>query len=397
MSFPRKRESSSLDPRLKSPPQRDPAKGGTFGDDNIVMNILGIETSCDETAAAVVSNGVKVLSHYFASSLKDHQRFGGIIPEIASRRQIEFIYEVVNESLAQAQMTLKDIDAIAVTRAPGLIGSLLVGLMFARGLSRATKKPLVEIDHIKAHLYANYLVLMPDTRSSCRTLGPHAGHSVLMPDTRRSSQELAGARRSSQELAGARSCSQKRLPAVGLVVSGGHSSLFYVKSFKNFKLLGVTRDDAAGEAFDKVARILGLGYPGGPVIDRLAAGGINEEIKFPQAPLSGSYDFSFSGTKTAVLYYTQKNKNKPDYSVSKVAYAFQKSVVAVLVEKSLRACRKLRVNTLLIGGGVAANSALRASLQAQAESQGVDVFFPPMVLCLDNAAMIAGLAFHARG
>ncbi len=320
------------------------------------MNILGIETSCDETAASVVSDGVKVLSNVIATSLKDHQRFGGIIPEIASRRQIEFIHGVVGESLAKAQMTLKDIDLISVTRAPGLIGSLLVGLCFARGLSRATGKPLIEIDHIKAHLYANYLQL------------PKEG----------------------------KACSQKRLPAVGLVVSGGHSSLFYVKDFKNFKLLGVTRDDAAGEAFDKVARILGLGYPGGPAIDRLAAGGVNKEIKFPQAPMKGSYDFSFSGTKTAVLYYTQKNKNKPDYSPSKVAYAFQESVVAVLVEKSLQACRKLKVNTLLIGGGVAANCALRASLQAQADGQGVDVFFPPMVLCLDNAAMIAGLAYHCQ-
>jgi len=331
------------------------------------LTILGIETSCDETAAAVVRDGVMVLSNVIASSLKDHQRFGGIIPEIASRRQIEFIHGVVGESLAQAKMTLKGIDAIAVTRAPGLIGSLLVGLMFARGLSRASQKPLVEIDHIKAHLYANYLVLMPDTRSSSQ-----------LPN-------------------GPQACPQNRLPAVGLVVSGGHSSLFYVKSFDSFKLLGVTRDDAAGEAFDKVARILGLGYPGGPVIDRLASGGANDEIKFPQAPLPGTYDFSFSGTKTAVLYYTQKNKNKPDFSPSKVAYAFQESVVDVLVKKSLQACRKFRVNTLLIGGGVAANSALRASLQVQAKSQGVDVFSPPMLLCLDNAAMIAGLAFHSCG
>ncbi len=320
------------------------------------MNILGIETSCDETAAALVADGVKVLSNVIATSLKDHQRFGGIIPEIASRRQIEFIQRVVEEALSQANMSLERIDAIAVTRTPGLIGSLLVGLMFARGLARATGLPLIEIDHIKAHLYANYLQL------------PKEGQA----------------------------CGQKRLPAVGLVVSGGHSSLFYVKDFKNFKLLGVTRDDAAGEAFDKVARILDLGYPGGPVIDRLATGGINQEIRFPQAPMKGSYDFSFSGTKTAVLYYTQKNKNKPDYSVSKVAYAFQESVVAVLVEKSLQACRKLKVNTLLVGGGVAANSALRASLQVQAGCQGVDVFFPPMDLCRDNAAMIAGLAFHQR-
>ncbi len=340
------------------------------------MNILGIETSCDETAAAVVSNGVKVLSNEVASSLKDHQRFGGIIPEIASRRQIEFIPWVVAQALSRANMSLERIDAIAVTRAPGLIGSLLVGLCFARGLARATAHPLIEIDHIKAHLYANYLVLMPDTRSSCRTLGRIDRHSQL--------------------LAGARSCSQKRLPAIGLVVSGGHSSLFYVKDFRNFKLLGVTRDDAAGEAFDKVARILDLGYPGGPVIERLAAGGKNEEIKFPQASLPGSYDFSFSGTKTAVLYYTQKNKNKPDYSVSKVAYAFQESVVAVLVEKSLKACRRFKINTLLVGGGVAANCALRASLQTKARAQGVDIFFPPMDLCRDNAAMIAGLAFHQR-
>jgi N6-L-threonylcarbamoyladenine synthase len=320
------------------------------------MKILGIETSCDETAASVVSDGVKVLSNVIATSLKDHQRFGGIIPEIASRRQIEFIHWVVGESLAQANMTLKDIDAIAVTRAPGLIGSLLVGLCFARGLSRATGKPLIEIDHIKAHLYANYLQL------------PNQGQA----------------------------CPQERLPAVGLVVSGGHSSLFHVKDFNTFKLLGVTRDDAAGEAFDKVARILDLGYPGGPVIDRLAAQGINNEIKFPKAPMKGSYDFSFSGTKTAVLYYTQKNKNKPDYSTAKVAYAFQKSVVDVLVERSLKACHKLKVKTLLVGGGVAANSALRASLQAEAKAQGVDVFFPPMILCLDNAAMIGGLAYHSR-
>ncbi len=321
------------------------------------MNILGIETSCDETAAAVVRDGVAVLSNCIASSLKDHQRFGGIIPEIASRRQIEFIHWVVGESLAKAKMTLKDIDALAVTRSPGLIGSLLVGLCFARALSRATGKPLIEIDHIKAHLYANYLQLPKE--------------------------KLA--------------CPQNRLPAIGLVVSGGHSSLFYVKNFNDFKLLGVTRDDAAGEAFDKVARILELGYPGGPVIDRLAASGTNEEIKFPQAPLSGTYDFSFSGTKTAVLYYTQKNKSKPDYSVAKVAYAFQESVVAVLTEKSLKACRKLKVKTLLIGGGVAANSALRRRLYARAQEQGVDVFFPPMALCLDNAAMIAGLAYHSIG
>lgn len=320
------------------------------------MNILGIETSCDETAAAVVADGVKVLSNVVVSSLKDHQRFGGVIPEIASRRQIEFIHGVVAQSLADAKITLKDIDAIAVTRSPGLIGSLLVGISFARALSRAIGKPLIEVDHIKAHLYANYLQLP----------------------------------------SGASPLALKRLPAIGLVVSGGHSSLFYVSHFKNFRLLGQTRDDAAGEAFDKVARILGLGYPGGPVIDRLAAEGINKEIKFPEAPLQGSFDFSFSGTKTAVLYYTRKNKNKLGFSVAKVAHAFQESVVAVLVQKSLKACRKFKVNTLLIGGGVAANSSLRRHLQAQAPNQGVRVYFPPTILCLDNAAMVAGLGYHWR-
>ncbi len=321
------------------------------------MNILGIETSCDETAAAVVCDGVHVRSFVVATSLKDHQRFGGIIPEIASRRQIEFIHGVVLRCLSEAQMTLENIDAIAVTRKPGLIGSLLVGLCFARGLARAANKPLIEIDHIKAHIYSNYLQL-PGKPPACPL---------------------------------------KNLPAVGLVVSGGHSSLFYLKDFKNFKLLGSTRDDAAGEAFDKVARILDLGYPGGPVIDRLSRQGTNEEIRFPQAPLAGSYDFSFSGLKTAVLYYTQKHKNKPDFSPAKVAYAFQESVVAVLVEKSLKACQKMKVKTLLIGGGVAANSALRNRLFPLAKARGVDVFFPPMELCMDNAAMVAGLGFHWRG
>jgi N6-L-threonylcarbamoyladenine synthase len=273
---------------------------------------------------------------------------------------------VVAESLSKARMSLKDIDAVAVTSAPGLMGSLLVGISFARALSHAMGKPLIEVNHIKAHLYANYLDLFSS--------GAQKPHRV---------------------------CPQECLPAVGLVVSGGHSSLFYVENFKKFKLLGVTRDDAAGEAFDKVARILGLGYPGGPVIDRLSAevsaSGGNDRIKFPQAPLTGSYDFSFSGTKTAVLYYTQKHKNNPDYSVAHVAYAFQKSVVSVLVEKSLAACHKLKVKTLLVGGGVAANSALRLTLQAEAKARGVEVYFPPMALCLDNAAMIAGLAFHSRG
>ncbi len=319
------------------------------------MKILGIESSCDETAAAVVVNGVEVRSNVIASSLKDHQAFGGIIPEIASRRQIEFISWVVGESLVKANMALKDIDVIAVTKSPGLLGSLLVGLSFARALARATNKPLIEVDHIKAHLYACFL-----------RLGEHSY------------------------------CPLKSLPAVGLVVSGGHTSLYAFEDFKSFKVLGSTRDDAAGEAFDKVARILDLGYPGGPVIDRLAKEGVNSEIEFPQALLKGSYDFSFSGVKTSVLYYKQKHEQESSFSKAKVAYAFQSSVVKVLVTKALEACRRRKVSTLVVGGGVAANSALRLLLQEQALKVGVKVYFPPMALCLDNAAMIAGLGFHWR-
>ena len=319
------------------------------------MNILGIETSCDETAAAVVVNGVHVQSNVIATSLKDHQAFGGIIPEIASRRQIEFIPWVVGEALAKAKLSLDDIDAIAVTKSPGLLGSLLVGLSFARALSRATGKPLIEVDHIKAHLYACFL-----------RLGEHGF------------------------------CPLTSLPAVGLVVSGGHTSLYAFEDFKRFKLLGSTRDDAAGEAFDKVARILDLGYPGGPVIDRLAKEGVNAEIEFPQALLKGSYDFSFSGVKTAVLYYKQKHEQEADFSKAKVAYAFQLSVVKVLVSKALDACRRRKATTLVVGGGVAANSALRLLLQEESLKAGVKVYFPPMALCLDNAAMIAGLGFHWR-
>ena len=314
------------------------------------MNILGIETSCDETSAALVRDHVFVRSNVVASSLKEHAQFGGIIPEIASRRQMELIQPVVQAALEKARTGFDDIDAIAVTRRPGLLGSLLVGLSFARGLARALNKPLVEVDHIQAHLYANFLRL------------PEQSHDPY-----------------------------PSLPAIGLVVSGGHTTLFKITDFEHFRLLGETRDDAAGEAFDKVARILGLGYPGGPAIDLLAKQGVTNEIRFPSASLKESLDFSFSGTKTAVLYYVRKHQKEEGYSTAKVSYAFQKSVVDVLVEKSLQACRRQRINTLLIGGGVAANSFLRTQLSTKARQQDIQVHFPPLSLCLDNAAMIAGL------
>ena len=321
------------------------------------MKILGIETSCDETSASVVENGQRVLSNVVATSLKDHQRYGGIIPEIASRRQLEWINIVTLKALADAGLKLGDVDAIAVTKSPGLIGSLLVGISFANSLSYALKKPLIPVNHIQAHLYANYLTL-----------------------------DKAGT--------GGDPFKELPLPAVGLVVSGGHSSLFMIKDFRSFRVFGETLDDAAGEAYDKVARILELGYPGGPVIDSLAQTVKKNDLKFTCASLVGTNDFSFSGIKTAVLYHTRKHAGDKDYSVEHVAHAFQESVVNVLVEKSLEACRKKKATTLLIGGGVAANSALRSRLEEKARDLGIRVHFPPVALCMDNAAMVAGLAYH---
>lgn len=316
------------------------------------MNILGIETSCDETAAAVVKNGKNVLSNIVVSSLKEHVRYGGVIPEIASRRQLECITAVCDEALEKAGMTIKDIDAIAVTQRPGLIGSLLVGISFARALSFANDKPLINVDHIKAHAYANFLRF--------------DGDKTPLP----------------------------KLPAAALVVSGGHTDLYHLKSFSQFRLLGNTLDDAAGEAFDKVAQVLDLGYPGGPVIDRVAKNGGKRAPRFKCASLPGSYNFSFSGIKTAVLYHDRDHKKDPGYSVDEVAYGFQKSVVTNLTEKSIKACRRLKLKTLLIGGGVAANSALREELQSEAKAHNIKVYFPPMSLCTDNAAMIAGYGYR---
>ena len=325
------------------------------------MYILGIETSCDETGSAIVKNGREILSNVVASSLKDHKKYGGIIPEIASRKQLELIHAVVQRSLTQARLTLKKIDAIAVTQSPGLIGSLLVGLSFARALSFATQKPLIEIDHIKSHIYANFLRTTKEKETLSR---------------------------------------RPKLPAIGLIVSGGHTSLYHIKDFTHYQLLGQTRDDAAGEAFDKVARILGLGYPGGPIIDRLAqkAGtpkSKRKTIHFPPAQMPDSFDFSFSGVKTAVLYYQRKHQSDKSFDVKKVVYAFQKSVVSILVKKSITACLKKKINTLLVGGGVAANSSLRKNLTEEAKKHRITVFFPPMSLCVDNAAMIAGFGYHA--
>jgi N6-L-threonylcarbamoyladenine synthase len=318
------------------------------------MYILGIETSCDETAASVVKDGKIIYSHVVISSLKEHGKYGGIIPEIASRRQLECITPIVEEALQKANCSLNKIDAIAVTTSPGLIGSLLVGVSFARALSFTTRKPLIGVDHIKAHLYANFLAFKDQASKFV----------------------------------------QPKLPAIGLIVSGGHTSLYLVKSFDQFKLLGQTIDDAAGEAYDKVARILNLGYPGGPAIDRLAKTWHSQtRIGFPRSNVK-NFDFSFSGLKTAVLYYKRDHDQAKDFSVPQVAYSFQENVVHALVEKSIQACHTHKIKTLLLGGGVAANSRLRTLLQEEGDKQKISVFVPPLGLCLDNASMIAGLGFH---
>jgi N6-L-threonylcarbamoyladenine synthase len=317
------------------------------------MNVLGIETSCDETAAAVVKDGRVILSNVVVSSLKEHAAYGGIIPEIASRRQMECLAAVVAQALEQAGISLDAVEAVAVTRSPGLIGSLLVGLSFARALGYQRQKPVVEVDHVKAHICANFL---------------------RRPD--------------------AEGWTAPRLPAIGLVVSGGHTQLYLFKNFQEIKLLGQTRDDAAGEAFDKVARILGLGYPGGPVIDQLAAAGKNTDLVFKAGALPGSLDFSFSGIKTSVLYHQRKHAVLNRQDKARIAFSFQEGVIASLVEKSRLACKRNKISTLLVGGGVAANSELRRQLGGLAQTEGWDVRYPPMDLCVDNAAMIAGLGYH---
>lgn len=319
------------------------------------MNILGIETSCDETAAAIVQDGRWIRSSIVSSSLKEHTRYGGIIPEIASRRQLEAINPVVRRAALEARCDLSRVNAIAVTKSPGLIGSLLVGLSFARALSLTLHKPLIEIDHVQAHLYAPLL---------------------------------------NKTVKGKTSPPPAVLPAVGMIVSGGHTSIYLIKSWTHFKQLGKTRDDAAGEAFDKVARILNLGYPGGPVIDRMARQASGHTPAFSCAEMPGTYDFSFSGIKTAVLYYHQKNKIQDSAHKAGIVRAFQESVVSVLIKKCITACLDFRIRNLIIGGGVAANSRLREALEEAATSNSIKVYSPDLSLCMDNAAMVAGLAYH---
>jgi N6-L-threonylcarbamoyladenine synthase len=317
------------------------------------MNILGLESSCDETAAAVVRDGRDILSSVVQSQIDMHALYGGVVPELACRAHIEAIVPVVDKALAQANLKLDDIDGIAVTHTPGLIGALLVGVSMAKSLALATGKPLAGVDHIQGHIYAVKLAF----------------------------PEL-------------------EYPFVSLVVSGGHTSLYHSKSETTHVLLGSTTDDAAGEAFDKVAKILNLGFPGGPVIDRLAKGRNPAAVAFTRTMLEpDSLDFSFSGVKTSVLYHVRGQdgkKPRPTSSdeVADICSGFQEAVVDVLVEKTLRACARTGSKRVAVGGGVACNGRLREKLTAAAEKIGGKAYFPPGRFCTDNAAMIAGLGFH---
>lgn len=309
--------------------------------------ILGIETSCDETSICILENGQKILSNIIATQIPVHQKFGGVVPEIASREHLDHIAPVLEQALTAAKVSLTEIDAIAVTYGPGLVGALLVGLSFAKGLAFALDKPLIGVNHLEGHFYANYLC-----------------HPELQP------------------------------PFITLIVSGGHTSLLHVADFNNFSVLGQTQDDAAGEAFDKIARVLGLGYPGGPQIDRLAQTGI-ANIPFPVAKLSGQYDFSFSGLKSAVINYLHVHKQKDlPVNTADVCASFQKALVTALVEKSLLALKNYNLDKLVLAGGVSANTKLRSELNLALTNNNAQLFYPSTILCTDNAAMIACRGYY---
>ena len=311
--------------------------------------ILGIESSCDETAASVVKNGRTVLSNVISSQIELHKLYGGVVPEIASRKHIEKINQVITEALEEADVTLDALDAIAVTYGPGLVGALLVGVAEAKAISYAKNLPLVGVHHIEGHISANYIE-----------------HQDLEP------------------------------PFACLVVSGGHTHLVLVKDYGKYEILGRTRDDAAGEAFDKVARAIGLGYPGGPKIDKLAKEGNPLAISFPKAKVADApYDFSFSGLKSAVLNYLNgcKMKNQPIVEAD-VAASFQKSVVDTLVSRAMIALEETGMKKFAIAGGVASNTAIRAAFKEECEKRGVEFYHPSPILCTDNAVMIGSAAYY---
>ena len=331
--------SKSPQPPSSSAPPPSPAR------------VLGIESSCDETAAAVVEQGRVILSSVVASQVDLHAQYGGIFPEVASRQHILTIYPVLEQALQQAHLTLGDLDAIAVTRGPGLPGSLVVGMNTAKGLALGSGLPLIGVNHLEAHVYSAWL---------------YPADQNPPPEP--------------------------RFPLVALIVSGGHTELTLITAHLYYRRLGGTLDDAAGEAFDKVARLLGLSYPGGPSIQKAALNGNPRAFSFPRAWLEGTWDFSFSGLKTAVLREVRRlEESRLPLPVKDLAASFQAAVVDVLVGKTLAAAKEFRAEEILVAGGVSANQALRNAIQAQRE---FPVHIPPLSLCTDNAAMIAGVGFY---
>jgi N6-L-threonylcarbamoyladenine synthase len=314
------------------------------------VRVLGIETSCDETAVAVVEDGLTVLSNVLASQHEIHGRFGGVVPELASRAHVERLNPLIDEALGTAETRWEQVDGVAVTRGPGLVGALLVGLATAKAIALARGIPFVAVNHLEGHIYANFLE-----------------HGPPEP------------------------------PYVVLVVSGGHTMLVHMPEQHRYEVMGQTLDDAAGEAFDKIARFLGLGYPGGPILDRLARKGNPEAVRFPRAmATSGDYDFSLSGLKTAVIRHVRAERDAGrDVPIEDLAASFQEAVVDVQVQKTMAAAEATGVRTVLLGGGVVANSRLRDRMSREAERRGVRVLFPSPELCTDNAAMIAS-AGHFR-
>lgn len=310
---------------------------------------LAIETSCDETSVAIVKNGRYVLSNIISSQVEVHKKFGGVVPEVASRKHVETINRIIQNALDEANITLEDIDVIGVTYGPGLVGALLVGLSIAKAIAFVNGIPLIGVNHIEGHICANFI--------EDKDLEP---------------------------------------PFVCLVVSGGHTHLVYVKDYSEYEVMGKTRDDAAGEAFDKVARALGLGYPGGPLIDKLAKKGNEDAIDFPRAYLEeDSFDFSFSGLKSAVLNYLNSMRQKnQQIVVEDVAASFQQSVIEVLVDKTIRAAKEKGSKIVALAGGVAANEGLRELMIKKCNDEGIEVKYPSKILCTDNAAMIGCAAYY---
>jgi len=311
--------------------------------------ILALETSCDETAAAVTKNGLNVLSNIVASQVDWHRKFGGVVPEIASRKHLEFINPVIEKALEEAEVDLEKIDAIAATHGPGLVGGLLVGLSTAKALAYALNKPFIGVNHIAGHIYANF-ISNPDIET----------------------------------------------PIICLTISGGHTDLLYFEDLGGYEILGRTRDDAAGEAFDKIARFLDLGYPGGPVIEKKAKEGDPEAIDFPRSFNNDDiYDFSFSGLKTAVINYVHNEKQRGNkLNIADIAASFQQAVIDSLIQRVIKALKNYEVGSVVISGGVAANQELRKQLRKVVNEKGLKLYYPELKLCTDNAAMIGAVAYY---